>query len=110
MYRETMLRNKSIFQISTLICLSSISICNLLIDLASYFHPPQEDGHKAIKHEGLEVCMFPTLVVHEPAMSGNTWNTKRCGEEMRGVEVNRVWLLFKIIQRKMSGGRGFNSL
>jgi hypothetical protein len=25
-----MLRNKSIFQISTLICLSSISICNLL--------------------------------------------------------------------------------
>jgi hypothetical protein len=25
-----MLRNKSIFQISTLVCLSSISICNLL--------------------------------------------------------------------------------
>jgi hypothetical protein len=36
MYREIMLRNKSIFQISTLICLSSISICNLLIDLPSY--------------------------------------------------------------------------
>jgi hypothetical protein len=32
-YREIMLRNKSIFQISTLICLSSISIRNLLIDL-----------------------------------------------------------------------------
>jgi hypothetical protein len=31
-----MLRNKSIFQISTLVCLSSISICNLLIDLATY--------------------------------------------------------------------------
>jgi hypothetical protein len=30
------LRNKSIFQISTLICLSSISICNLLIDLPTY--------------------------------------------------------------------------
>jgi hypothetical protein len=28
-----MLRNKSIFQIGTLICLTSISICNLLIDL-----------------------------------------------------------------------------
>jgi hypothetical protein len=36
MYREIMLRNKSIFQISTLLCLSSISICNLLIDLPSY--------------------------------------------------------------------------
>jgi hypothetical protein len=36
MYREIMLRNKSIFQISTLIWLSSISICNLLIDLPSY--------------------------------------------------------------------------
>jgi hypothetical protein len=36
MYREIMLRNKSIFQVSTLTCLSSISICNLLIDLASY--------------------------------------------------------------------------
>jgi hypothetical protein len=33
MYREIMLRNKSIFQISTLVCLSSISICDLLIDL-----------------------------------------------------------------------------
>jgi hypothetical protein len=32
-----MLRNKSIFQISTLICLSSISICNLLIDLPTYY-------------------------------------------------------------------------
>jgi hypothetical protein len=31
-----MLRNKSIFQISTLVCLSSISICNLLIDLHTY--------------------------------------------------------------------------
>jgi hypothetical protein len=31
-----MLRNKSIFQISTLVCLISISICNLLIDLSSY--------------------------------------------------------------------------
>jgi hypothetical protein len=30
MYSEIMLRNKSIFQISTLVCLSSISICNLL--------------------------------------------------------------------------------
>jgi hypothetical protein len=36
-YREIMLRSKSIFQISTLICLSSISICNLLIDLPSYY-------------------------------------------------------------------------
>jgi hypothetical protein len=36
MYREIMLRNKSIFQISTLVCLSSISICNLLIDLPNY--------------------------------------------------------------------------
>jgi hypothetical protein len=34
------LRNKSIFQISTLICLSSISICNLLIDLPSYLYSP----------------------------------------------------------------------
>jgi hypothetical protein len=33
-----MLRNKSNFQISTLICLSSISICNLLIDLPSYIY------------------------------------------------------------------------
>jgi hypothetical protein len=33
MYREIILRNKSIFQIRTLVCLSSISICNLLIDL-----------------------------------------------------------------------------
>jgi hypothetical protein len=32
-----MLRNKSIFQISTLACLSSISICNWLIVLSSYF-------------------------------------------------------------------------
>jgi hypothetical protein len=31
-----MLRNESIFQNSTLICLSSISICNLLIDLPTY--------------------------------------------------------------------------
>jgi hypothetical protein len=30
------LRNKSIFQISTLVCLSSISICNLLTDLPTY--------------------------------------------------------------------------
>jgi hypothetical protein len=30
------LRNKDIFQISTLVCLSSISMCNLLIDLPSY--------------------------------------------------------------------------
>jgi hypothetical protein len=36
MYREIMLRNKSIFQISTLLCLSSISICNLRIDLPMY--------------------------------------------------------------------------
>jgi hypothetical protein len=36
MYREIMLRNKSIFHISTLICLSSISICNLLTDLPLY--------------------------------------------------------------------------
>jgi hypothetical protein len=33
-----MLRNKRIFQISTLICLSSISICNLLIDLPTHEH------------------------------------------------------------------------
>jgi hypothetical protein len=30
-YREIILRNKSISQISTLVCLSSVSICNLLI-------------------------------------------------------------------------------
>jgi hypothetical protein len=30
------LRNKSIFQISTLVCLSSISICNLPVDLPTY--------------------------------------------------------------------------
>jgi hypothetical protein len=36
MYREIMLRNKSIFHISTLIWLNSISICNLLIDLPTY--------------------------------------------------------------------------
>jgi hypothetical protein len=35
---EIMLRNKSIFQISTLVCLCSISICNLLIDLPTYFN------------------------------------------------------------------------
>jgi hypothetical protein len=29
-------KEKSIFQISTLICLSSVSICNLLTDLPSY--------------------------------------------------------------------------
>jgi hypothetical protein len=34
---DCMLRNKSIFQISTLAGLSSISICNLLIDLPSYY-------------------------------------------------------------------------
>jgi hypothetical protein len=33
MYKEIMLRNVGIFQISTLVCLSSITICNLLIDL-----------------------------------------------------------------------------
>jgi hypothetical protein len=33
MYREIMMRNKSVFQISTLVCLSYISICNLLTDL-----------------------------------------------------------------------------
>jgi hypothetical protein len=36
MYRKIMFRIKSIFQISILICLSSISICNLLTDLPSY--------------------------------------------------------------------------
>jgi hypothetical protein len=36
MYKEIMLRNKSIFQISTLV-LSSISISNLLIDLPTYY-------------------------------------------------------------------------
>jgi hypothetical protein len=36
-YREIMLRNRSIFQISTLVCLSPVSICNLFIDLTSYF-------------------------------------------------------------------------
>jgi hypothetical protein len=36
MYRKIMLRNKSIFQISTLVCLSCISISNLLIDLSTY--------------------------------------------------------------------------
>jgi hypothetical protein len=38
MYMEIMLRNKSLFQISTLICLSSISICNLLIHLPTYIY------------------------------------------------------------------------
>jgi hypothetical protein len=37
MYREVMLKNRSIFQISTLVCLSSISICNLLIDWPTYY-------------------------------------------------------------------------
>jgi hypothetical protein len=36
MYREIMLRNESIFQISTFICVSSTSICNLLIDWPTY--------------------------------------------------------------------------
>jgi hypothetical protein len=36
MHREIMLRNKSIFQISNLVCLISISICNSLIDLPTY--------------------------------------------------------------------------
>jgi hypothetical protein len=40
MYREIMLRNNIIFQISTLVCLSSISICNLLIDLPTYLISP----------------------------------------------------------------------
>jgi hypothetical protein len=31
-----MLRNKGLFQISTLVCLISISICNLFIDLPMY--------------------------------------------------------------------------
>jgi hypothetical protein len=35
-YRAIMLRNKSIFQISTIVCSRSISICNLLIDLSLY--------------------------------------------------------------------------
>jgi hypothetical protein len=33
-----MLKNKSIFQISTLVCLSSVSICNLLIELLTYIN------------------------------------------------------------------------
>jgi hypothetical protein len=37
MYREIMSRKKDIFQICTLICLSSISICILFIDLPTYF-------------------------------------------------------------------------
>jgi hypothetical protein len=41
MYREIMLRNRSIFQISTLICLNSRSICNLLIDLSTYIYFPR---------------------------------------------------------------------
>jgi hypothetical protein len=46
-----MLRNKSIFQISTFICLSSISICNLLIDLRiNMAHLP---FRKVIVHFGL---------------------------------------------------------
>jgi hypothetical protein len=57
--------------------------------------------------------MSPTLVVHEPAV-GDKLNRNCCGEETRGIEVKRaklrVWLLFKIIQRKISGDRGFNSL
>jgi hypothetical protein len=46
MYREIMLRHKSIFQISTIICLSSISICNLLIDLDQHLIsvPPDFPG------------------------------------------------------------------
>jgi hypothetical protein len=46
MYREIMLRNKSNFQISTLVCLSSIYICNLLIDLPAYINcrPIKSDG------------------------------------------------------------------
>jgi hypothetical protein len=36
MYRETMLKNESIFQISTLLYLISTPICNLFIDLPMY--------------------------------------------------------------------------
>jgi hypothetical protein len=50
-----MLRNKSIFQISTLICLCSISICNLLIDLPSYNY--EEHYGKAIKIDGRKVLL-----------------------------------------------------
>jgi hypothetical protein len=41
-----MLRNKSIFQISTLIGLTSISVCNLLIDLPAYIKGVSEQGGK----------------------------------------------------------------
>jgi hypothetical protein len=64
MYRKIMLRNKSIFQISTLICLSSISICNLHIDLLMYnLGKPPEEGqvktktYKAIFKECVLLCV-----------------------------------------------------
>jgi hypothetical protein len=40
-----MLRNKSIFEISTLVCLSSVSICNLLIDLPMYVESNTGEGN-----------------------------------------------------------------
>jgi hypothetical protein len=54
-----MLRNKSIFQISTLICLSSISICNLLINLPMYLKNKILDNHlcENLKfHKFYKVC------------------------------------------------------
>ncbi|PNF21428.1 hypothetical protein B7P43_G14100, partial [Cryptotermes secundus] len=59
MYREIMLKNKSTFQISTLIFLSSISICNLIIALPSYI------SNKSLQEWLGNIIMLniPTIVI-----------------------------------------------
>jgi hypothetical protein len=57
-----MLRNKSIFQISTLICLSSISICNLLIDLPSYNRYNVTNIYIALIHTYVHTVCYSLVV------------------------------------------------
>jgi hypothetical protein len=63
MYREIMLSNKSIFQISTLICLNSISICNLIIDLPTCTNLNSREPHYALKCRLVADLMVPTYIL-----------------------------------------------
>jgi hypothetical protein len=56
-----MLRNKSIFHISTLVCLSSIFICNLHIHLPMHFSvclKMEENQGNAHQHKFVDVIIF----------------------------------------------------
>jgi hypothetical protein len=54
------LRNKSIFQITTRVCLSSISICNLLIDK---FLPIQTSVYFSFKHILVSLTSFILMLL-----------------------------------------------